>query len=98
MGEEEYNLDKLRIVHNIAFLSINIYDCFGIFIISKLHSQKKRNIWIFKYGDWNFYSIPGYEILKYFSHKFSKMLLKLRNFFFLIQRYSFNNISNTLIN
>jgi len=30
----------------------------------------KQNLWFFKSGDWNFYSLPGYEIHKKSIWKF----------------------------
>jgi len=41
-------------------------------------SLLKRNLWIFKSGAWNFYSLPGYEISKYFPCEFSKKLLNFQ--------------------
>jgi len=38
----------------------------------------KRNLRIFKSGDWIFFSLPGHEISKYFSCKFSKKLLNFQ--------------------
>ena len=38
----------------------------------------QRNLWIFKSVDWNFYSLPGHEISKDFSCKFSKKLLNFQ--------------------
>jgi len=44
-------------------------------------SLLKRNLQIFKSGDRNFCSLPGYEISKYFPFEFSKKLLNSSNFF-----------------
>ena len=41
-------------------------------------SLLKRNIWIFKSGDWNLYSLPGYESSKYFSCNFKKKEIQTR--------------------
>jgi len=42
--------------------------------ISYQNTLLKRNLWIFKSSDWNFYSLPGYEISKYFPCELSKKL------------------------
>ena len=52
-----------------------LFPCFTF-----IPTLSKRNLWIFKSGGWNFYSLPGNVFSKYFSGKFSKKLLKLSNF------------------
>jgi len=40
------------------------------------HSLLKQNLWISKAGEWDFYSLPDYEISKYFSCNFFKKWLE----------------------
>jgi len=61
-------------------------------------SLLKRNIWIFKSGDWIFYLFPGHEILKFFPCKLhnrevnessNPRIWKFKDFFFQCYKRAF---------